>query len=478
MQELEMVLRGGTVVTASDQYRADVGIAGGRIVAIADSLRGASEVDAGGLLVLPGGVDSHVHVEQPGSDGSMTADDFETGTRSAACGGTTTIIPFAVQEKGKGLRASVDAYRRRGEGRAWIDFAIHLIVSDPSEAVVGQELPALIRDGYTSFKVYMTYDDLKLDDRQLLDVLALARREGAMTMVHAENADCIAWITQRLAAKGRTAPRFHATSRPMPVEREATHRAIALGELVDTPMLIVHVSGREAVEEIRRAQARGLRVYGETCPQYLYLTEEDLGAPGFLGARCICSPPPRDRANQEVIWDALASGVFQVFSSDHAPYRYDDARGKKLAGTDAPFWRIPNGVPGIETRMPLLFDGVSRGRITLQQFVALTATNPARIYGLSGRKGSVAIGADADIALWDPSRERTIRNADLHHAVDYTPYEGMVVKGWPVHVISRGAFVMRGGAPVDRRGHGRFLPCDLPGPARPRGQPALPADLL
>jgi dihydropyrimidinase len=387
-------------------------------------------------------------------------------------------MPFAMQVAGHSLRETTDAYRRRADGKAMIDFAIHLIVADPTAAVIGQELPALIRDGYTSFKVYMTYDDLKLNDRQILDVLALARREGAMTMIHAENADCISWLTARLAAAGKTAPRFHCASRPMPVEREATHRAVSLAELLDVPMLLVHVSGREAVEEIRRAQARGLRVYAETCPQYLFLAEDDLAQAGFRGATAVCSPPPRERANQDAIWQGLATGVFQVFSSDHSPYRYDDPKGKMVAGPNAPFWKIPNGVPGIETRLPLLFDGVSKGRLSLQQFVALTATNPARIYGLTGRKGTIGIGADADLALWDPDCVRTIRNADLHHDVDYTPYEGIEVRGWPVHVLSRGAFVVRDFAPQDRKGHGQFLRCDLPDAARPRHAPAVPVDLI
>jgi dihydropyrimidinase len=336
--------------------------------------------------------------------------------------------------------------------------------------VLGQELPALIRDGYTSFKVYMTYDDLRLNDRQMLDVLAMARREGALTMIHAENSDCISWLTARLAASGRTAPRFHCTSRPMPVEREATGRAIALAELLDVPILIVHVSGREAIEEIRRARARGLKVYGETCPQYLFLTQEDLAKEGFYGAMCVCSPPPRDKANQDAVWDALAQGVFQVISSDHCPYRFDDPKGKMIAGPNAPFWKIPNGIPGIETRMPLLFHGVSTGRITLQQFVQLTATAPARMYGLHPRKGTIAVGADADLALWDPGREVTIRNDRLHHNVDYTPFEGRTVKGWPIQVLSRGEVVVRDGEPVARPGRGAFLRCDRPETARPLGR--------
>jgi dihydropyrimidinase len=283
------------------------------------------------------------------------ADDFETGTRAAACGGTTTVIPFAAQVKGQSLRAAVDDYHARAQGKSHLDHAFHLIVSDPTPDVLERELPALIREGYTSFKIYMTYDDLKLNDGQILDVLEVARRHDAMAMIHAENADCIAWLTRRLEAAGRTAPRFHAHARPMLVEREATHRAIALAELIDVPILVVHVSGREAVEQIRWARSQGLKVFAETCPQYLFLTAEDLGIDdSYKGARCVCSPPPRDKQNQQVIWDGLADGLFTVFSSDHAPFCFDGTEGKKPGGQEVAFQHIPNGLAGIETRMPLL----------------------------------------------------------------------------------------------------------------------------
>jgi dihydropyrimidinase len=470
MAEFDLVIRGGRVATAADVQACDVGIKGGVVAALGIGLgAGAREIDAAGLLVLPGGVDGHCHLDQPMMDGSRMADDFLTGTRSAACGGTTTVIPFACQMKGGSLRAAVDDYHRRADGKAVVDYAFHTIVTDPTAEVLGQELPALIHAGYTSFKIYMTYDDLKLDDRQILDVLALARREGAICMVHAENADCIAWLTERLTEAGKTQPKYHAAARPAPVEREATHRAIALAEIVDVPILIVHVSGREAIEQIRWAQARGLRVYAETCPHYLVLTADDLAKPGFEGAKCVCSPPPRDKANQEAVWNGLATGVFQVFSSDHAPFRYEDPKGKMIRGRDAGFAYVPNGVPGLETRLPILFsEGVQKGRIELTRFVALTAANPARMYGLYPKKGTIAVGADADIAIWDESREVTIANADLHHNVDYTPYEGMQVKGWPVLTLSRGEVVCEEGKPVGRPGRGQFLACAKPEPARPR----------
>jgi dihydropyrimidinase len=464
MTPLDLVVRRARVATAADVFDADIGIAGGRIVALAQGLPAAPrEIDAADRVVTPGGVDAHCHLDQPMPPPARMADDFNSGTRSAACGGTTTVVPFAAQVKGQTLRAAVDDYHRRAEGRAHVDYAFHLIVSDPTPQVLTEELPALIAEGYTSFKIYMTYDDLKLDDGQILDVLSVAREHGAMAMIHAENADCIEWLTKRLEAAGRTAPRFHAHARPMLVEREATHRAIALAELVDVPILIVHVSGREAVEQIRWARAHGLSVFGETCPQYLFLTAADLGIDdSYLGAKCVCSPPPRDKGNQEVIWQGLTDGLFTVFSSDHAPFRYDAPEGKKPLGKEVAFRHIPNGIPGLETRLPLLYsEGVLGGRITLQRFVELTSTNPAKAYGLHPRKGTIAIGSDADLVIWGEG-ERIIRNADLHHAVDYTPYEGMTLAAWPALTLAGGEVVWDGESFHPRVGRGRFLRCGPP----------------
>jgi len=460
----DLVVRRARVATASDTFSADIGIKGGRIVQLGTELAaGAREIDAAGRVVTPGGVDAHCHLDQPMAPPVRMADDFNTGTRAAACGGTTTVIPFAAQEKGQSLRAAVADYHHRAEGRAHVDYAFHLIVSDPTPAVLNEELPALIREGYTSFKVYMTYDDLKLDDGQILDVLDVARQHGAMAMVHAENADCIEWLSKKLEAAGRTAPRFHAHARPMLVEREATHRAIALAELVDVPILIVHVSGREAVEQIRWARAHGLKVYAETCPQYLFLTAADLGIDdSYHGARCVCSPPPRDKANQQVIWDGLNDGLFTVFSSDHAPFNVDGSDGKKPGGDEVSFRHIPNGLAGIETRMPLLYsEGVLAGRMTLEKFVELTATGPAKAYGLHPRKGTIAVGSDADLVIWD-EREFVLSNDQLHHAVDHTPYEGMTLHAWPAMTIARGDVVWDGSDFHPRPGRGRFLRCDPP----------------
>lgn len=461
---LDLVVRNAKVATAADTFVADIGVRGGRIVALGNDLSaGQREIDAAGRVVTPGGVDGHCHLDQPMEGPARMADDFESGTRSAACGGTTTVIPFAAQMKGQSLIAAVQDYHGRAEGKATIDYGFHLIVSDPTPSVLNEELPALIAQGYTSFKVYMTYDDLKLDDGQVLDVLDVARRNGAMAMIHAENADCIEWLTKRLEAAGRTAPRFHAHSRPMLVEREATHRAIALSQLADVPILIVHVSGKEAVEQIRWARSHGLQVFAETCPQYLFLTAEDLGIDdSYQGAKCVCSPPPRDKSNQQVIWDGLNDGLFTVFSSDHAPFRYDDSAGKRLGGSEVAFRHIPNGIPGLETRMPLLYsEGVLAGRMTLSKFVELTATNPAKAYGLHPRKGTIAIGSDADLVIWD-EKDVVIRNENLHHSVDYTPYEGMRLSAWPAWTISRGELVWDGESMLGQPGRGRFLRCDTP----------------
>ena len=460
----DLVVRHANVATASDSFVCDIGIQNGRITQLGTGLSaGAHEIDAAGRVVTPGGVDAHCHLDQPMEPPARMADGFESGTRSAACGGTTTVIPFAAQARGQSLLAAVQDYHQRAEGQAHVDYAFHLIVSDPTEQVLKEELPALIAQGCTSFKIYMTYDDLRLDDGQILDLLAVARQHGAMAMIHAENADCIEWLTKRLEAAGQTAPRFHAHSRPMLVEREATHRAIALSELVDVPILIVHVSGREAVEQIRWARAHGLNVFAETCPQYLFLTAEDLGIDdSYQGARCVCSPPPRDRSNQQVIWNGLKDGLFTVFSSDHAPFRYDATEGKKPNGEEVPFRHIPNGIPGLETRMPLLYsEGVLGGRISIHKFVELTATNPAKTYGLFPRKGTVAIGSDADLVIWE-HQERVIRNSDLHHNVDYTPYEGMRLAAWPAVTLSRGCVVWQDGRFMAPRGHGKYLACALP----------------
>jgi len=473
MSEYELVIRGGEVVTAADTFRADVGVRGGKIVAIADKLTdGAHVVDASGLLVMPGGIDSHVHLAQPSGGGVKMADGFETGTRSAIAGGNTTVLPFALQPRGASLRASVMDYHQEADGNAYCDYGFHLIVTDPTPSVLGQELPALVADGYSSFKVFMTYDDMVLNDRQLLEVFDCARACGALVMVHCEGYDAIKFLTQRLEAAGKTAPYYHAASRPEVVEREAAHRAISHGELLDTPIMIVHVSGREAMEQIRWAQHRGLKVYGETCTQYISLTADDLKGLNMdeSGGKYVCSPPPRDRASWDAIWEGIRTGIFQTFSSDHCPFLYESEEGKLNPKARTSFKWVPNGIPGVESRLPILYSkGVVEGRITVNEFVALTSTNHAKMYGLYPRKGAIGVGFDADIVLWDPNKRETIRQAIMHHGADYTPYEGMAVTGWPAMTLLRGKIVAEDGRIVGEKSDGMFLKRNLSPYARPRG---------
>jgi dihydropyrimidinase len=461
MPDYDLAIRGGTVTTASDSYCADIAVREGRIAAIAERIAGASrEIDASGLIVMPGGIDSHVHLAQPAAAGLKMADDFFSGTRAAIAGGNTTVLPFALQPRGMSLRASVMEYHKEADGKCLADYGFHLIITDPSASVLGQELPALVEDGYSSFKVFMTYDDLMLNDRQLLEVFECARSCRALVMVHCEGYDAIKFMTERLEQAGKTAPYYHAVSRPELVEREAAHRAISHAELIDVPIMIVHVSGRQAMEQIRWAQQRGLKIYGETCPQYIALTAEDLKGLNMdeSGGKYVCSPPPRDRASWDAIWEGIEQGVFQTFSSDHCPFYFEGAQGKQTPKARTSFRWVPNGIPGIETRLPILWSkGVVAGRITANEFVALTSTNHAKMYGLYPKKGAIAVGFDADIVLWDANRKQVIRQDVLHHGADYTPYEGLAVTGWPVMTILRGKVVAEEGKILGEPGDGSFL---------------------
>ena len=459
MKSFDTIIRGGTIATAADTFACDIGIRDGLIAALGRDLGPAQAViDATDRLVLPGGIDSHVHFAQPSGEGVVMADGFASGTRSAAFGGNTTVLPFCLQEKGQSLRAALRNYHALADGECYVDVSFHLIVSDPTEQVLGQELPALVEDGYTSLKVFMTYEGLALSDREMLETMSVARETGAVLMIHAENFDAIRFLTDRLEQAGKTAPRFHATSRPIPVEREATHRAISLAELIDVPIMIVHVSNREAMDEIRRAQQRGLKIMGETCPQYLVLTEKDLDQLNMEGSKYVCSPPPRDEASQQACWEGLQQGVFSVFSSDHCPFRYDDPQGKLAPKGRTSFRWVPNGIPGVAARLPILFsEGVAKGRIDLNRFVALTSTNHAKTYGLYPRKGTIAVGSDADIVLWDPKKAVTITHDLFHDGSDYTPYEGLEVVGWPALTMVRGRVVVDDGRLVGEKGYGTYL---------------------
>ncbi|CZT33468.1 dihydropyrimidinase [Rhizobium sp. 9140] len=457
----DTVIRHGTVVTASDTFKSDIGIRDGRIAALAAELTDADEIiDATGLFVLPGGIDSHVHLDQPSGDGIVMADDFDSGTRSAAIGGNTTVMAFCMQEKGQSLREALKIYHAKAEDKCHVDVSFHMVITDPTPEVLGQEVPALVEDGYTSMKVFMTYEGLRLRDDEILATLDTARRTGALVMVHCENEDAIRYLIGRHEEEGKFAPKFHATTRPVAAEREATHRALSLAEIVDVPIVIVHVSNREAMEEIRRARQRGQKIAGETCPQYLMLTADDLDQDALEGAKYVCSPPPRDKASQDACWEGLEQGVFDLFSSDHCPFRFDDPEGKLNEKGKRHFRWIPNGIPGVATRLPILFsEGVMKGRIDLNTFVAVTSTNHAKLYGLYPRKGTVAIGSDADLALWDPEKQTTLTNDILHHGADYTPYEGLDIRGWPVRVLLRGRTIVKDGEPAGSEAPtGAYLP--------------------
>ncbi|KAH8817211.1 hypothetical protein F5884DRAFT_245328 [Xylogone sp. PMI_703] len=460
----DLIITNGIVITAADTFPlgVEIGIKDGKISSIGTSLpRGEKTeiIDAKGGYVTPGGVDSHVHLAQ---DNCPTGDDFTTGTRSAIAGGTTTVLVFASQAKHEtSILPVVANYHTRAKDQSYCDYGIHLILTNPTPDIMAKEMPLMIEQGITSVKLYMTYEPMKLGDSQLLDVLMAARGLGFTVMVHAENSDIISLITDRLEAKGHSAPYFHAISRPQIAENEATYRIISLAELTDTPILIVHMSSLIAVKHVRKAQTRMLPIHAETCPQYLFLMSERLKGSHedpFSGAMCVCSPPLRhDPKDLAAMWRGISNGTFTTFSSDHAPSTYNHPGGKKLGLKDGVmrYRDIPNGVPGLETRLPLLFSYSGNepdSRLTFQRFVQLTSADPAKLYGLEGVKGNIAPGYDADIVIWYPEGEfkdgLPIEQKNLHHGVDYTPYEGMKVNNWPRLTLLRGKVVW------DREGAG------------------------
>jgi dihydropyrimidinase len=463
MADYQSVVAGGTIVTGTDVFRADIGINNGVIAAIGFDLKGESRIDADGLLVMPGGVDSHCHIEQLNDHGGSDEELWTTGSASALAGGTTSCITFAAQFKGQGILDTLAEYHRRAS-TAMVDYSFHQIIADASDEVMFREVPQVVASGVRSLKVFLTYENSYLDDRHFIRVLAAARRTGALVTVHCENYEAINWRTKALLAAGHTAPKYHAWSRPSMIEREATHRAIALAEMVDVPIQIFHVSCPEVAEEVARAKLRGLKVWGETCPQYLTLTAGHMDQPGFEGAKFMCSPAPRDAAMHEGQWEMIQRGTLDVVSSDHSGWSYNSPVGKRAGGPDASFRDIPNGMPGLGSRMAVLFsEGVSKGKIDLCQFVKLTATNPAKLFGLAG-KGSIAPGMDADLVLFDATKKVTITNSLMQHIIDYTPYEGMEVTGWPVMTIRRGEVAMKDGVVLAQPGSGKFIargPYDL-----------------
>jgi dihydropyrimidinase len=466
---LDTIIRGGTLITPSGPVNADLGIAGERIAAIGFDLVGERVIDATGKLVLPGAIDPHVHLQMPA--GAVTSsDDWETGTIAAACGGTTTVIDFVEPEavdvrRGEvtsPLRAGLAARRAEAEGCAVIDFGLHMTLLDASPATLA-ELPAVIEAGCTSFKTYLTYAGFKLEDDAFIAALEAVSQAGGIALVHAENDAGIRYLQRKFLAEGHMAPRYHPLSRPAGMEAEAVERALALAEVAGCPLYVVHISTQRGAEAVSRARARGQSACGETCPQYLLLTAAEYDRPGFEGAKFVCSPPLRKAEDNAALWAHLAAGEIQTVGTDHCPFFYagqkDLGRGRGEATSPLPaFVQIPGGMPGVESRLALLYTyGVGTGRLSLQRWVEVCCAEPARILGLAGRKGTLAVDADADVVIFDPEREVTLSRSILHENCDYTPYEGYRLRGYPALTMLRGRMIARDGEFVGGKGGGQFL---------------------
>jgi dihydropyrimidinase len=458
---LKTLIRGGTVVTATDLYRGDVLIEDERIVAIATNVGQTPfggqtldrVIDASGKYVIPGGIDVHTHLDMP-FGGTTSADDFESGTTAAAHGGTTSVVDFAIQYRGQTLRHALDTWMKKADGKAAIDYGFHMIVTDLNDGVE-DEMDSLVREGVTSFKLFMAYPGVfMLDDATIFKALLRTGQNGGTICMHAENGGVIDVLVKKALAEGKTAPKYHALTRPARAEGEATHRAIALAEMAGVPIYIVHLSAAEALEMVTEARDRGLPAYAETCPQYLFLSYDNYEEPGFEGAKYVMSPPLRPKETQNKLWRGLAFNDLQAVSTDHCPFCMKEQ--KELGRAD--FSKIPNGAPGIETRMSLVFDGgVKTGKISLNRFVELTSASPAKIFGLFPRKGTVAPGSDADLVVFDPSKKQTLSAKTHHMKVDYNPYEGREVAGVSETVLSRGKVIVENGKFVGRAGAGSFL---------------------
>ncbi|HEY4840715.1 MAG TPA: dihydropyrimidinase [Terriglobales bacterium] len=446
----------GRVATASDTYTSDVAINDGKVSAVGQSLpreNAGHIIDAAGKYILPGGIDVHTHLDMP-FGGTTSADDFETGTRAAAFGGTTTLIDFAIQYKGQTLRTAFDTWMQKASGKAVCDYAFHCIITDLGGAQL-DEMNSLVREGVTSFKLFMAYPGVfMLDDASIFKTLRTTSKNGGLVCMHAENGGAIDVIVQQALAEGKKAPKYHALTRPTTAEAEAVSRAIALAEMAGAPIYIVHLSCNEALEKVREARDRGLPVYAETCPQYLYLSLENMDAPGFEGAKYVFTPPLREKWHQEKLWNGLKRDHLQVVSTDHCPFCFKEQ--KELGRDD--FTKIPNGGPGVEHRMSLIYSGgVAGGRFSVNRFVELVSTTPAKLFGLYPRKGTIAVGSDADLVIFDPERKHMISAKTHHMRVDYSMFEGIEVTGMPDTVLSRGRVVVEGERFLGRAGAGEFL---------------------
>ena len=453
---MNTLIRNGTVVTARETRAADVRIEGGRIKEVGPSLPANSAdhaIDATGMYVMPGGIDAHTHLDMP--LGAITSsDDFETGTRAAAFGGTTTIVDFAIQERGTNMRDALDTWWKKAEGRATIDYGLHMIVTDLGGSGL-EDMDDMVGQGVASFKLFMAYPhSLMVDDATIFKALSQTAKNGALICMHAENGGVIDVLIARALAEGKTAPIYHALTRPPRAEAEAVGRAIAIAEIAGAPVYIVHVTSEDALNQVREARDRGVPVFAETCPQYLLLSIDDLQRPGFEGAKYVLTPPLRPKEHQPKLWDGLKQDHLQVVSTDHCPFCF---AGQKTLGKDD-FTKIPNGGPGIENRLQLIYHyGVNSGKLSLNRFVEIVSTAPARIFGLYPKKGELAPGSDADVVIWDPHAAHTISARTHHMRVDYSMFEGFEVRGNARTVLSRGEVIVDGGQFLGKAGRGNYL---------------------
>src|SRR3954453_11131295 len=456
---MSLLITNGRIVTAADDYVGDIYCDGGVIVAIGKDLpshrfQANKTIDASGKYVIPGGIDVHTHLNMP-FGGTTSADDFESGTIAAAFGGTTSIVDFAIQYRGSTMQHALDDWRKRADGKAVIDYGFHMIVTELEDAGLG-DMDRMVRDeGITSFKLFMAYPGVfMVDDQTIFRALRRTGENGGLVCMHAENGGVIDELVKEALRKGQTAPKYHALTRPPTAEGEATARAIALAEMAGVPIYIVHLSAAHALERVKQARDMGLPAYAETCPQYLFLSYDNYEEPGFEGAKYVMSPPLRAKETQDRLWRGLASNDLQAISTDHCPFCMKE---QKAIG-EHDFSKIPNGAPGIETRMSLVYDGgVRTGRISLNRFVELTSTSPAKIFGLFPRKGTIAPGSDADIVIFDPNRTQRLGVDTLHMKVDYNPYEGREVAGVTDTVLSRGRVIIDAGTFTGKAGAGSFL---------------------
>ena len=446
---LDLVLKNGLIVTSSATYHADIGIKDGRIAAIADALHGEEEIDATGKYVIPGGVDIHVHMQMSLGDGVISSDDFFTGTRAAALGGTTAIVDFVEPGPEQTLLEGLADRRAEADPRVVIDYGLHMTIG-PDEISKLDQVQAAYDAGCGSFKLYMAYG-FRLDDGQLLRALEAVQDAGGQPVIHAENWDVITTLIERNLAAGRTTPHWHPRSRPAPLEGEAAGRAIDIASYVGTPLHIFHVSCADVVERIKTARAAGLPITGETCPQYLFLTRDAYEAPGLFGTLPVCAPPLRPQSDQDALWQALGQGDLQLVTTDHCPFSTD----LKAHGLDD-FSKIPGGVPSIEMRLSGIYQGVVRGHFSLNRWVELCSTAPAKLAGFTN-KGDIAIGLDADLVVFDPDQRVTLSTDFLHENVDWTPYDDIEIQGWPDTTISRGELIVRDGEFLAEPGRGRFV---------------------